>query len=183
MSEARDQLLDRVIQHVATSGLSDTSLREIADAVGSSHRMLHYHFGGRDGLVAAIVAEVERRQRDLLAAIASDAATPADVLRAQWRGLTGPETRPFLCLFFEVLGLALHGRPGTESFLADLTDPWIDAAVDAQRRLGQRADRAAARLGVAVMRGLLIDVVATDDTRAATAAFERFVAMWDAANV
>ena len=67
MSDARDALLGRIIEHVAVNGLADTSLRELADEVGTSHRMLNYHFGGRDGLVAAIVEATESGQRRALA--------------------------------------------------------------------------------------------------------------------
>ena len=64
--DARAELLDRVVADVAEHGLTDRSLRDIAAAVGTSHRMLLYHFGSRQGLVAAIVQSVEAAQRQLL---------------------------------------------------------------------------------------------------------------------
>ena len=85
MGTARDELLAKVMDHVATHGLADASLREIADAVGTSHRMLIYHFGGRDGLVAAIVEAMEAQQRALLVTLRDGAASPAEVVRAQWK--------------------------------------------------------------------------------------------------
>ena len=42
---AKERLLDAVIEHFTADGLADQSLRRIAEAVGSSHRMLLYHFG------------------------------------------------------------------------------------------------------------------------------------------
>ena len=53
MGDARDELLDRVMAEVVAGGITDRSLREIATAVGSSHRMLLYHFGTRAELVQA----------------------------------------------------------------------------------------------------------------------------------
>jgi AcrR family transcriptional regulator len=50
--------------------------------------MLHYHFGGRDGLVAAIVETMEADQRDLLGEMATPATGPEDVIRTQWQVLT-----------------------------------------------------------------------------------------------
>ena len=63
MGTQRDDLLGRILVDVATNGLGERSLRDIATAVGSSHRMLLYHFGSRAGLVEAIVAgrEVPKR--------------------------------------------------------------------------------------------------------------------------
>ena len=42
-------------------GLIGLSLRPLAKAVGTSDRMLIYHFGNRDGLVAAVIDEATNR--------------------------------------------------------------------------------------------------------------------------
>ena len=44
-SQARDRLLDAAVEHALTKGIADLSLREIAAGIGTSHRMLIYHFG------------------------------------------------------------------------------------------------------------------------------------------
>lgn len=155
--------------------MSDLSLRDLAESVGTSHRMLHYHFGGRDGLVAAIVETMEADQRELLGEMATTATGPDDVIRTQWQALTQPEVLPFVALFFEVLALAAHHRPGTEGFLGGLTTPWLDAGRAAATRLGIETDDDELRLGVAVMRGLLIDVLASGEVEPATRALERFL--------
>ena len=66
---ARDRLLGAAIAYFAAHGIGDTSLRGLAEAIGTSHRMLIYHFGSRDGLLAAVVDRVEQAQRDALAAL------------------------------------------------------------------------------------------------------------------
>src|SRR5262245_62078955 len=68
----RQRLLDAAIDHVAAHGIGDLSLRELAAAIGTSHRMLIYHFGSKEGLLVAIVDEVEARQRQLFAAFAAE---------------------------------------------------------------------------------------------------------------
>src|SRR5215468_10129451 len=65
-ADARQRLLDRAIEHVAGHGIGDLSLRAMAAALGTSHRMLIHHFGSKEGLWVAIVRTVEQRQRDLL---------------------------------------------------------------------------------------------------------------------
>ena len=67
-SQARDRLLGAAVEHALTEGIVDLSLREIAVGIGTSHRMLIYHFGSREGLLVAVVREVERRERQALAA-------------------------------------------------------------------------------------------------------------------
>ena len=180
MSESRQALLNTIIDEIAAKGLSDTSLRELAQTVGTSHRMLNYHFGGRAGLVAAVVAENESRQRELLTTLARGADGPTDVVRSQWAILTDPAMTPHIKLFLELLALALHQRPGTEGFLDTVTEPWLDVATEAAAtQLGYEPDRIELRLGVAVVRGLLIEALAADDPAPATASLERFLAMWD----
>lgn len=177
---AREQLLEKVIAHVAASGLADQSLRELAAGAGTSHRMLLYHFGSREGLVAAIAANIETQQREALMALAIEASGPADLQRRLWRQVSAPEIAPFVRLFFDVLGLALAGAPGTEEFRENLVEPWVREADLAARAVGVTPSRDELRLGVAVTRGLLIDALATGDIAGASRAHERFVALWEA---
>ncbi len=180
LTPARDALLDKAMGHVATHGLSDLSLRELAAAIGTSHRMLIYHFGSREGLVAAIVAAMEAQQREALAALADGATSPRALIEAQWAQLTDPGLRPFVALFFEVLAMAVHQRPGTEGFLEQLTDPWLALAADLAARMELVTDVDELRLGVAVSRGLLIEVLATGEVDGPTASLHRFLDMWEA---
>ena len=63
--ERRQELLDAVVEEFAVGGIGDRSLRDVAAAVGTSHRMLLHHFGSRNELLLAIVDQVERRQMAL----------------------------------------------------------------------------------------------------------------------
>jgi AcrR family transcriptional regulator len=179
-SPARDRTLTKVVEYVAAHGLADASLRDVASAVGTSHRMLNYHFGSREGLVAAIVERIEADQRVLLAALAEQATSPVDLVRRQWAVLSDPAMWPFVRLFFEATSLALHGRPGTAGFLDTLTESWLPVGLAAAERLGLAADQAEIRLGVAVLRGLLLDAVAAGDPAPAGAALERYLDVWEA---
>ena len=170
MGIARDELLERIVAEVATNGLADRSMRELAAGVGSSHRMLLYHFGSRDGLVAAIVAATEAAQRDALRELATGTDSPADLVRGLWARVSAPELRPFVRLFFETLATQAR-TPGAAT---DPTADWLDTVHD----LGPVADGSDdtdTRLGIAVVRGLLVDVLATGDVDAATAALERYL--------
>src|SRR5215469_16471022 len=88
----KERLLDAVIDHFTTDGLADQSLRRIAEAIGSSHRMLLYHFGSKDGLLLAVVREVEARTEARLADVAATSGMRTDVvIRQMWSHLTDPE--------------------------------------------------------------------------------------------
>jgi AcrR family transcriptional regulator len=173
--DSRELLLDRVVGYAARDGIADRSLREIAAGVGTSHRMLLYHFGSREGLLAAIVGAVEARQRAAMAALADRAATPRDLMLGLWDQVSSTALRPYVRLFFEVFALATRGAPGTAPLLSGLTAPWLDEAVAVAARLGFPQDPVAMRLGVAVTRGLLLDLLAGADRAEVDAAYERFV--------
>jgi len=170
MGRARDELLRRVTAVVAREGLGDRSLRDVAAQAGTSHRMLLYHFGSRAGLVAAIVAQMEADQVRLLRELATGTESPQDLIRALWEELTRPEVLPFVRLFLETVALTSRG-PGD-----DLTAPWVDATTDLAVRWDLEVDPAVTRLGVAVVRGLLVDVLGGGSIPDATEALERFLA-------
>jgi AcrR family transcriptional regulator len=179
---ARDQLLGRVLTYAAAEGIAGRSLREIAQGVGTSHRMLLYHFGSREGLLAAIVAAIEAQQRAVLAEISQGAGSPREVMLGLWEQLTRPELLPFVRLFFEVFGLVAQGTPGTEGLRETLTGPWLADAAAVSEQLGVQSSRAEFRLGIAVSRGLLLDLVAGAPLAEVDAAYRRFVDLYDAAS-
>ncbi len=177
--DARARLLDAVIAHFAAEGLADQSLRRIAEAVGSSHRMLLYHFGSKDGLLLEVVREVEARTQARLAAQAEEAVGESDVLiRRMWAYLADPALGDFERLFFALYGRALQGDESIRPLLTDDIARWLDANVALSAPLGVPPDvaRTHARLGLAVIRGLLLDLLATGDRAGAAAALEVFAA-------
>jgi len=178
--DARALLLDRVLAYAAADGVADKSLRESAAGAGTSHRMLLYHFGSREGLLAAVVGAVEAQQRAVLASL-TDAAGPADgadLMLRLWDQVSDPRIRPFVRLFFTAVGLAVQGVPGTQVLLDTLTGPWLAEAGEAVGRLGLPVDPVAIRLGVAASRGLLLELLAGADPDEVTASYHRLVEMW-----
>jgi AcrR family transcriptional regulator len=162
--ERRQELLDAVVKECAERGIGDRSLRDVAAAVGTSHRMLLHHFGSRNELLLAIVDEVERRQRALLPELPSE---PAAAMAAMWSDLRRPELRPFERLFFECYARGVQGEQPFARMLPGAVEAWLaDAGA---------ADPALVRLGLAVMRGLLLDLVGTDDHAGVDAAAQAFI--------
>src|SRR5947199_7341686 len=157
----RQKLLDAAIEYVAQNGISDVSLRTLATALGTSHRMLIHHFGSKEALWVEIVRTVEARQRELLGAILPDPSRPvAEAMRAWWKHISDPALWPNERLFFEIYGQALQGRPHTTSLLEGIVEDWLEPATEINVSVGvpRPLARAHARLGVAVARGLLLDL-------------------------
>ena len=106
----RERLLAAAMDHVAEHGVGDLSLRGLAAALGTSHRMLIYHFGSREGLLIEVIRAVEAQQRAALAEMLLDEdASDADTMRRMWRRLADPALWPNERLFFELYAQALQG--------------------------------------------------------------------------
>jgi len=173
-SQARERLLAAAVEQAMRGGIADLSLRELAAAIGTSHRMLLYHFGSREGLLTAVARAVEEAQRVV---VSEWGITRANAQRL-WQHFSDPQLWPAERLFFELYSHALLARPGTEGFLDHAIEPWVTAltpAIAKEAGLDEVTARAEARLAVAVTRGLLLDLLATGDRVAVTEAFERYL--------
>ena len=176
---ARERLLAAAMEYVAEHGVGDLSLRGLAAALGTSHRMLSYHFGSREGLLIEVIRTVEAQQRAGLATLLLDEdASPAEVMRRAWQGVADPALWPNERLFFEIYTQALQGHPHAQPLLDGIVDLWVEplARILVAEGRTEAEARAEARLGVAVTRGLLLDLLATGDREAVDAAMERYIA-------
>lgn len=179
-SQPRDRLLAAAIEQAMKGGIADLSLRELAAAIGTSHRMLLYHFGSREGLLVAVARAVEEAER---ARFLSWGMAPEDA-RHIWERLSDPVLWPSERLFFELYVQALLGRLGDEQFLDSAVRGWIAPVAAAMVEAGDSEATAHidARLGQAVVRGLLLDLLATKDRDGVTQAFDRFVRLYETPN-
>jgi AcrR family transcriptional regulator len=175
----RTALLAAIVDSVLTSGLAELSLRPLALAVGSSPRTLLYHFHSKQELVVAVLDETNRRQARLLEAwyersAEHDART---LLLRAWQWLTAPRHDRLLRLLFETYGIALVDRKRYTNFLRAATNEWTRPFARALEARGFSHERAAAlsTLVVAVVRGLLLDLLATGDRTRVDRAFRSFI--------
>lgn len=181
VNSPRDALLERAVSYVLANGISGLTLRQLAAEIGTSHRMLIHHFGSKEGLWVEIVHTVEARQRGVLSELVPDLAEPPrEAIWRWWKHISSPELWPSERLFYELYGRALQGR--NAEFLDGIVDNWIEpvAATNAARGVPIAVARAHARLGVAVTRGLLLDLLATSDVAGVDAAMAAFIDAYEA---
>ncbi len=176
--DARADLLARAVGWFAANGIGDTSLRGLATALGTSHRMLIYHFGSREGLLSAVVELVERGERAAMEELLAGSSDPFEAGAAFWEHVAA-RAETFAPLFFELSGAAMQGKPYAASLRDWLVAGWVGPLTDAYLRLGMAEDRAdeLAHLSLAAARGLLFEVAVTGDRSPADAAMRRLTAM------
>ncbi|MEQ4210188.1 TetR/AcrR family transcriptional regulator [Actinopolymorpha sp. B17G11] len=181
-SSPRQRLLAAVVAVMTERGSTDWSLRSLAEAIGTSHRMLIYHFGSLDGLMIAVVGQVDAAARERYAALSEEYDDPLAAARAWWEQLADPEQAAGERLFFELYAAALQGKEHARPLLEGVINDWLAPLTAAFAELTGDPSTAAvdARLGVAVVRGLLLDLLASGDSDGVTAAHERYLALYSA---
>jgi len=167
-SARRTELLDAAYAYALDRGLVDMSLRPLATATGTSPRVLLYLFGSKDELIVEILARARREQLDLVTDVLSthNGGVEAfdELVDRLWSWLAAPEQRDTIRLFFEAYVRSLRHEPGPwRDFAADSVNDWIDLLIRAQSGTEPAEARARATRTLATFRGLLLDLLATDD--------------------
>jgi AcrR family transcriptional regulator len=178
-SPRKEELLDRAYRYALEHGLADLSLRPLAAAIGTSPRVLLFLFGSKDGLVRALLA---RARADELGFLADERAAEqeglAAVVAATWRWLAAEPVRPLLTLWTEAYGRSLVESDGPWSgFASQSIADWLAVLASAQptdhadepEPTGERT------LALAVLRGCLLDLLATGDTERVSAAVASYL--------
>ena len=178
-SPRKEELLERAYEYALEHGLADMSLRPLAAAIGSSPRVLLFLFGSKDGLVSELIAKARRDELAFLAeATAGQAADVAAAVAATWQWLAADQVRPLLTLWTEAYARSLAEPDGPWSgFAARSVADWLDVlgpGPSAGRAGKSGADEADRTLALAVLRGCLLDLLATGDAERVGAAVARY---------
>lgn len=134
--------------------------------------MLIYHFGSRNALLTETVRRARQRQRDFYGELLSPRPDEPYLrtLHRAWLAMTGPGGRPFLSMFGRLRESAEQQLwPG---FRREATTDWLQPLEDGLRSVGRSE---LATLVLAVIRGLILDIEATDDLSRADQAFDDFL--------
>jgi AcrR family transcriptional regulator len=181
-SARRQELLEAAYGYVLERGLADLSLRPLATAIGSSPRVLLFLFGSKDGLVRALLARARADELDVLDRVrrAGSAGGPRAAADAIWAWLAAAEHRGLLTLWLEGYARALVESDGVWEGFADRTvRDWLGLLDE----VSTEADDVDRTLLLAVLRGCLLDLLATGDVARTSAAVDRYLRMIDERDV
>lgn len=177
MGDARDALLGKAVAYYAAHGVRDTSLRTLAAGIGTSQRMLHYHFGDREDLLAAVIDAIAGGQAAAIAQLFDEVDDPIEAGLRNWRE-TVEGALQLGALWFELATHAMHGRPHAAGLEEVMVTSQLRAFTEIYAAHTDRphAERLA-RLTLAAGQGLLFDLLVDGDRAAADAAIDLFTAM------
>jgi len=170
----KDELRDNALEYFLDRGLADLSLRPLAQAIDSSARLLIYHFGSKEGLIATVMAEVHARNQRSFAELMHKTHGKGG-LEAFWAWTVAPANIRYVRLLFEVQMLAMKNPEGYAQYLEGSSSSWIDLI--AQSLPPGPNVRAVATLCVAVIDGLVLEYLSTNDLARTGKALSLFAAM------
>jgi AcrR family transcriptional regulator len=183
-SARRTELLDKAYAYVLVHGLSDMSLRPLASAIGSSPRVLLYLFGSKDGLVRALLHRARRDEIELLSGLDPARATMQDAARALWSWLSDDRHRQLLALWVEAYGRSLIAPDGPWAQFAEQTvHDWLRLLDETQSsaRRGSSSAKSQQTIVLALLRGAMLDLLATGDAERVGAAVNAAIDQIEAA--
>ncbi len=136
--------------------------------------MLIYHFGSREGMLEAVVNELANRGRARDEELFSH--DGHDGLRAKWERIQAKDNRDAERLFFELAAIAVRRPSATERFSREYAEPWLEISARsvAEMPVDPAQARVVPRLDIAVLRGLLLDLLVTGDADEVDAAFDAY---------
>ncbi|WP_269086728.1 TetR/AcrR family transcriptional regulator [Actinosynnema sp. ALI-1.44] len=173
------ELLEGAYRYVLEHGIGELSLRPLAAAIGSSPRVLLYLFGSKEGLLRALLARARADELGLLARVdRHDLGALPDVGRAVWSWLVSVEHRALLRLWVEAYSRSLVDPDGPwGSFARSTVEDWLAVLAAAQSPAERDTPdgRAERTLVLAVLRGALLDVLATGDVERVSAGVDRYL--------
>ncbi len=173
-----DRLAELTLDHLLAEGDPSDSLRSIADAIGTSHRMLQYHFVTKERLLGVVLLKYRRRKPD---EPPREFESRSDYVRHSWRVYRRPENLLMMQLLILITSPG-SGAVGDESLMTGLGDRWSETLVALGLREGLTLERseAEARLVRDAWRGLHLDLYGTGDTDAVEAALDVLLHWLDA---
>ena len=174
MSERRDELIARSLDYFLEHGVAGLSLRPLAQRIGTSARMIVYHFGSKDGLIAAVMDEVRTRIQKSFAGTLMDSRTKPSgrAIHTFWAWMIQPSNVRYLRLLLEVQVLAMQNPARYARYLERTSSSWlkiIEASLPPSRE-----NRIVATLWTAVIDGLLLEYLSTGDDQRTTKALGFF---------
>ncbi len=172
MTDRRNELMDACLAYFLAHGVANLSLRPLGEAVGSSARLLIYHFGSKEGLITAVMEEIQARVQASFSVAADKAASDAGPMAVFWAWTTHPDNLPYARLLYEIQVLALRNPEAYGAYLEGSSSGWMALILASMPPSPEALSKAT--LCAALIDGLLLEFLATGDLRRTTAALELF---------
>lgn len=175
MRPRKQELVAAAIAYLADRGIADLSLRPLAAATGTSARLLIYHFGSKERLLAEVLTALQSRLRDSFSEVlaARGGEQGEAPIRTFWKWATSRRNFASLKLLYELQILAAQNPASYARYLKRNSRDWIELVQTALPP--EERSAAVATLLVAVFDGLFLELMSTGDRKRTTEALDEFI--------
>ncbi len=177
MRTRKKQLQDAALEYLLEHGVAKLSLRPLAAKLGTSPRMLMFHFKSKEGLLRDVLADLHARLLDSFATViaARPTAEGQAPLKRFWEWANSRKNFRYLRLLYELQIIAVQNPDEYGRHWKKMSMDWQQMTLLASAESLQTESMAT--LCIAVFDGLFLELMSTGDRARLTRALDQFLAM------
>lgn len=180
-SGARERVLEAGLEVLKADGYAGLTTAKVAARSGQNKALIAYHFGSKQGLVAAVGEEVSSSiTEEVLGSLGDDAADVESLIRGLLDGLWRVMDRDarLARLYFDLAAVSVV-EPAVSAVMRDMKDSWRTVLTRLLSEVGDGPDEATAETAavylIASLEGLMLERLDRGETAALDGALEMFV--------
>jgi len=167
----RSAALEYLLEH----GIANASLRPMAAALGTSARILMFHFKSKEGLLQEVLEELQARLQASFVAMTRSGRRGVPPIKRFWLWATRAENYPYLRLMYEAQIVAIQNPAVYGRYLKRSSADWHAISLQAMSKSVRSGPMAT--LCIAVFDGLMLELISTGNRRSTTRALDQFIAI------
>ena len=174
-SNRKEQLRDAALAYLVEHGLTGVSLRPMAAQLGTSARILIFHFKSKEGLMTEVMEELHARLQASFLKLSESPDRSVPPLKRFWLWARDRKNFAYLRLLYESQIVSARDGKQYGRHLKKSSTDW-------QRLVFQRLSESVrsqemATLCIAVFDGLFLELIVTGDRQRLTRAMDYFIAI------
>ncbi|HSQ00821.1 MAG TPA: TetR/AcrR family transcriptional regulator [Candidatus Dormibacteraeota bacterium] len=132
---SRERILEAATEVFSTRGYAGAGVDRLAERSGIAKTAIYYHFGNKEGLLAAVLERAATQWIDGIRKAANQGGDPLQRLDRALAGMRAMlEERPWICKLFQILALEVaEEKPEIRTTLRAILNKARDAIVDGMR--------------------------------------------------
>lgn len=174
-SNRKEQLRVDALAYLLKHGLANVSLRPMAAQLGTSARILMFHFKSKEGLLQEVMEELHNRLQSSFLQISAAGDQRDAPLKRYWLWAARGRNFPYLRLLYEAQIVAAQNPKEYGRYMKRASSGWQRLVFE--RLSESMRSEAMATLCIAVFDGLFLELINTGDRPRLTRAVDHFIAM------
>ena len=163
-------LIEECLEIFVDMGVKDFTLRKVADQLDTSARMLIYHFGSVENLYAEMILLYSDKEKIRFQKMLDDQQfyNLQEFIGFNWKAYFSPTRTKMLTALIDIYGQCLRDTEKYSYFFQKILLEWIEFVenlLNQKLNLSTVSKNAWATLIIGTCRGLLMDFLATGDTK------------------